>query len=463
MSIGESEMSEGKALKKNTLDLTQGNITHGLLAFAIPVFFGNLFQLFYSLADTRIVGSALGEAALAAVGATSVLCNLMIGFMNGMALGFAIPVSRYFGAGDTKKLKETVGNIVTVGTIMTIMFTVGTLLFMDPLLNWMNISPELYADAKDYIVIVIGGMFATFAYNAAAGILRAVGDTIAPLAFLLLSSILNVVMDLWFIYGLDMGVAGAAYATVLAQVISGILSWGYMFWKYEIFRLKLADLRPVKELFAELMSAGCSMAFMSSFVQFGTVALQTAINTLGQNVIVAHTAARKVTEIFMMMFGVMGSTMATFAGQNYGAGKYGRIREGLKISSIMSVIWCVLVLICAQLTSEWLIAAVTGSSSEDIIRTGALYLKVDTCLYTVTAFICVFRNTLQGIGDHITPVISSLIELAGKVIFAMLLTPLFGYWGIIWSEPVVWVIMVIPLTIQIFRNPILKKQKQITV
>ncbi|MBO5302454.1 MAG: MATE family efflux transporter [Lachnospiraceae bacterium] len=440
------------------LDLTQGNITRGLLAFAIPVFFGNLFQLFYSLADTRIVGSALGESALAAVGATSVLCNLMIGFMNGMALGFAIPVARCFGAGDKVKLKETVGNIVTMGFSMTLLFTVATLLFIDPLLGWMNISPELYADAKDYICIIIGGMFATFAYNAAAGILRAVGDTLAPLGFLVLSSILNILMDLWFIYGLDLGVAGAAYATVLAQIISAVLSWIYMFGRYEIFRLKMMDLRPVKETMKELLSAGGSMAFMSSFVQFGTVALQTAINTLGQNIIVAHTAARKITEIFMMMFGVLGSTMATFAGQNYGAGKFRRIREGLKVATVMSIIWCIAVLICAQFASEWLIGAVTGSDTKEVLETGALYLKVDTCLYIVTAFICLFRNTLQGIGDHITPVISSFIELAGKVVFAMLLTPVFGYWGIIWSEPVVWIVMVIPLTVAILRNPLLKMQ-----
>lgn len=444
--------------KKYTLDLTQGSIVKGLLGFAIPVFFGNIFQLFYSLADTRIVGSALGEAALAAVGATSVLCNLLIGFMTGMAVGFAIPVARYYGAGDMGKLKKTVGNIVTFGIIMTVVFTVGFFLFTDELLAWMNISAELYVDAKEYICIIIMGMFATFAYNAGAGILRAVGDTIAPLAFLLLSSILNVMLDIWFIYSLHWGVAGAAYATVLSQVVSGILCWGYMFWKYDIFRVKFKDFVPEMDVMHELAGSGFSMAFMNSFVQFGTVALQTAINTLGQNIIVAHTAARKVTEIFMMMFGVLGSTMATFAGQNYGAGQYDRIRKGLKVSIIISAIWCASVCLCAQITSEVFIYAVTGSHIPEILETGALYLKIDTCLYMVTALICVYRNTLQGIGDHVTPVISSFIELAGKVVFALWLTPILGYWAIIWSEPVVWVIMVIPLIVQIYRNPLLKKQ-----
>lgn len=451
---------EKNSLRNNTLDLTQGNVTRRLLTFAIPVFLGNLFQLFYSLADTRIVGSALGERALAAVGATSVLCNLMIGFMNGMALGFAIPVARDYGAKDEKKLKETVGNIIVIGCVMTLLFTVGTLVFMDGLLGWMNISAELYADAKAYICIIIGGMFATFAYNAAAGILRAVGDIVAPLGFLVLSSVLNVVMDLWFIYGFDLGVAGAAYATVLAQVISAVLCIIYMIWRYEIFRLKIKDLRLIKDTAIELAMAGFSMAFMNSFVQFGTVALQTAINTLGQNVIVAHTAARKVTEIFMMLFGVLGSTMATFAGQNYGAAEYGRIREGLKKATWISIVWCLAVLLCAQFLSKGLIAAITGSTTDEILSTGALYLKVDSWLYIVTAFICIFRNTLQGIGDHITPIVSSLIELIGKVVFAKIFTPIYGYWGIIWSEPVVWVIMVIPLIAAVALNPSLKKQKQ---
>lgn len=450
-------MSKNITLRNNTLDMTRGNVTKGLLAFAIPVFLGNLFQLFYSLADTRIVGSALGERALAAVGATSVLCNLMIGFMNGMALGFTIPVARSYGAKDEKKLKKTVGNIIGIGCFMTLLFTAGTLILIDVLLKWMNISPELYADAKNYICIVVGGMLATFAYNAAAGILRAVGDIVAPLGFLVLSSVLNVVMDLWFIYELGYGVAGAAYATVLAQVISAVLCLGYMIWRYEIFHIRRRDCYPEKELVKELMLAGSSMAFMNSLVQFGTVALQTAINTLGQDIIVAHTAARKVTEIFMMLYGVLGSTMATFAGQNYGAGKYERIREGLKKAAVISTIWYIVVFICAQFTSEWLIGAITGSTSAEILKTGALYLKVDSSLYIVTAFICVFRNTLQGIGDHITPVFSSLIELLGKIVFAKLLTPMFGYWGIIWSEPVVWVIMVMPLVVAVFKNPLLKK------
>lgn len=453
-------MREQKLHRHHMLDLTEGSIGRGIFAFAVPVLLGNLFQLFYSLADTRIVGSALGESALASVGATSVLCNLVTGFMNGMALGFAIPVSRGFGAGNRKLVKKTAGNIVALGGMLTIGFTLLFFLFRNPFLRWMNISAELYENADIYIRIIIGGMFATFAYNAGAGILRAVGDTLAPLLFLVISSILNVMMDFWFIYGFHMGVAGAAYATVIAQIISGILCWSYMLKRYEMFRICAEDLLPDEKCMKELFTSGFSMACMSSLVQFGTVALQTAINTLGQNIIVAHTAARKATELFMMPFSVMGSTMATFAGQNYGAGRYSRIRRGICLEIVTCSVWCVFVFLCARWASEWMIYAVTGTNTSEILETGALYLKVDTCLYMITAFICVLRNALQGIGDHITPIVSSFLELAGKVFFAKMMTPMFGYWGIIWAEPVSWAIMVIPLGIQVLRSSVLRKENQ---
>lgn len=445
--------------KENTLDLTTGSITKSMIAFAIPVLLGNIFQLFYSLTDTRIVGSVLGESALASVGATSVLCNLVIGFMAGMALGFAIPVARCYGAKDYGVLKKLVGNIILFGLLLTIVLTAFFLIFMDPLLAWMNISKPLYDNAKIYMVIIVYGMFASFIYNATAGILRAVGDTIAPLLFLLLASVLNVLLDFGFICGFEMGVAGAALATVIAQVVAGVLCWVYMVRKYEMFRITLSDFMPDVSLMCELAKAGFSMAFMNSLVQFGTVALQTAINTLGQDIIVAHTAARKVTELFMMALAVMGSTMATFAGQNYGAGQYDRIRKGTGVALKICGVWCLIIAVVAQLWSRNLIFLVTGSHSSEVLHWGELYLRVDCILYMITAFICILRNMLQGVGDHITPVVSSMIELLGKVIFAKMMTPIFGYWGIIWSEPVVWAIMVIPLIVKTLRHPLLKKQK----
>lgn len=442
--------------KLHTLDLTTGSIPGGMLRFAVPVFFGMLFQLFYSLVDTRIVGSVLGEGALASVGAVSVLANLMIGFMDGMARGFSIPVARYFGSGNKKGLRKNVGNIIFLGAGMTLVFTFVSLFFMDDLMEWMNISPELYGDAKTYISILICGLAATFAYNAGAGILRAVGDAVAPLLFLVCSSILNVVMDLGFIQGFHMGVEGAAYATVIAQVISGILCWVYMMRKYEMFHITFQDILPEKQYMTELASAGFSMACMNSLVQFGTVSLQTSINTLGKNTIVAHTAARKATEIFMILFSVIGSTMATFAGQNFGAGTYERIKRGLVFVIKINVVWCTLVFIIAHVCSPWIISVITGTDVTEILKTGALYLEVDTCFYIIPAFITMLRNMLQGIGDHITPVVSSSLELLGKVLFAKMLTPIFGYWGIIWAEPFVWALMVIPLAVQTLKNPVLR-------
>lgn len=451
-----SDMEEKREKKTHGLDLTVGSIPQGMVRFALPVFLGRVFQMLYSLADTRIVGSALGEGALASVGATSVLSNLMIGFMNGMALGFAIPVARCFGAGDFQGIRKNTGNIILLGGGMTLLFTLPSLIFMDGLLGWMNITPDLYENARVYTGILMGGLAATFAYNAGAGILRAVGDSLIPLLFLIFSSIVNVGLDLAFILKFHMGVAGAAYATVIAQGISGILCWVYMIKKYEMFRICRRDILPDKVHMAELSLAGFSMACMSSLVQFGTVSLQTAINTLGQDIIVAHTAARKATELFMVFFSVIGSVMATFVGQNFGAKAYDRIKTGLKFAITANILWCLLICIFAQFQAPWAIRAITGTNAEEVIGTGALYLKVDTCFYIITAFITMLRNMLQGIGDHITPVVSSTIELAGKIIFAKMLTPYFGYWGIIWAEPVVWALMVIPLAVRTLSHPVLK-------
>lgn len=444
----------------NMKDLTKGKPSTLILTFALPIFLGSLLQLTYSLVDTRIVGSFLGEDALAAVGATTTLSNLIIGFLMGLCNGFAIITSQRFGAKDEKGLKKTLAASLMLGVGIAILLTIVGLVFLDPILRFLNVPEELMGTAYQYIFIIIAGLLATLLYDVFAATLRAIGDTVTPLIILAISVVLNIAGDLFFILVLKTGVRGAAIATVLSQVMALVSCYLYMIKKYEILRLHRDDFRGIEStLVKNMMSSGLSMGFMSSLVNIGSLTLQTAINKLGQDIIVAHTAARKISEIFMMMFSVFGQTMATYCGQNLGAGKIDRIKKGIKLAIIYTCIWCTMTLVASYTIGEWLVYLVTGSTNEIVMLNATNYLKFDTLFYYVTAVICVLRNAMQGLGEHVTPLVSSSLEMVGKIVIAATLVPWWGYKGVIVAEPLVWFIMVIPLVVQIFRMPVLREQR----
>lgn len=438
-------------------DLTKGRPEKLLLSFSLPIFFGNLLQLTYSLVDTRIVGSYLGKHALAAVGATSTMSGLLIGFLMGLANGFAIIQAQCFGAKDMRRLRKSLAASFVLGGGITLVLTVLGLVFLNPILRFLNISEQLMRTAREYIFIIMAGMIVTLLYDVCAAVMRAIGDTITPLIILAISVVLNIVGDMFFICVLKTGVRGAAIATVLAQLIALIVCIIFMLKKYDILRLHREDFAFMeKNMIGEMLNSGLSMGFMSSLVNIGSLSLQTAINKLGEDIIVAHTAARKISEIFMIMFSVFGQAMATYCGQNLGAGEIERIKKGIKVAIGYTCIWCTFTIIASYTIGSWLVHLVTGSKNTVIIENATNYLKFDTLFYYVTAFICIIRNALQGIGDHITPLVSSSLEMIGKIVLAWLLVPCLGYTGVILSEPIVWFIMVIPLIVQILRTPVLK-------
>lgn len=439
-------------------DLTKGKPSTLILSFALPIFLGSLLQLTYSLVDTRIVGSYLGEDALAAVGATTTLSNLIVGFLMGLCSGFAIIISQRFGAKDIKGLKKTFAASLTLGIGVAVVLTIVGLVFLNPILRFLNVPHELIETAHQYIFVIIAGLIVSLLYNVFAATLRAIGDTVTPLIILTISVVLNIAGDLFFIIVLDAGVRGAAIATVLAQVIAMVSCFVYMVKKYEILRLHKEDFQSFEpEMIKNMLSSGLSMGFMSSLINIGSLTLQTAINKLGQDIIVAHTAARKISEIFMMMFSVFGQTMATYCGQNMGAGKIDRIKKGAKLAIIYTWIWSTGVIVASYTIGPWLVHLVTGSTNETVVLNATNYLKFDTIFYYVTAVICVLRNVMQGLGDHVTPLVSSSLEMIGKIVIAVTLVPWFQYTGVIVAEPIVWFIMVIPLVVQILRMPVLKK------
>lgn len=442
-------------------DLTRGSITKLIFWFALPVFIGSLLQMTYNLVDTKIIGYVLGESSLAAVGSTNSVNILVIGFLQGLTNGFAVIASQFFGAGDTANFKRAVAGSFKYGIIVSAILTGVVLVFLKPLLLLLNTPEELLKEAYDYIIIIFAGMIILMLYNVCAAILRSIGDSFTPLIFLGISVGLNIGGDILFLKVIPMGVRGAAVATVLSQFIALVSCLIYSYKRYEILWISRKDFRIDSSLTAKLMSTGCSMGFMSSLVSIGSVTLQSAINAFGQDIILAHTTARRLSELFMMMFGVLGTTMATFCGQNLGAGKYDRIRKGILTSILMGWVWCAMTILASYTVVPSFIRMLISSDNRKVIDTAALYLRVDSLLYFVTAMITIIRNSLQGIGDRLTPIISSGIELAGKVIITFTLVPLMGYWGVILSEPIVWVFMVIPLIVQLVKNPAYARGKTV--
>ena len=445
-------------MKHRKTTLTEGNPVKLIVLFAIPIFLGNLFQILYSLIDTKIVGSTLGETALASVGSVSTLYNLLTGFFNGLTLGFSVVTARFYGSGEEKALKKNIAGAITLGFGTAVVLITLTAVFLKPILRLLQVPAEQFAMSYSYIVVLVWGMFITLAYNLCANTLRATGDSVTPLIYLVISSLVNVGLDYFFILNLHLGVAGAAYATVIAQFLSVVLCLIRIYRGFPILHVGRDDFQFDREQLWQLYQNGLSMGLMSSLVNFGTVVLQSGINQLGTSIIVAHTAARKVFEIWNLPISVMGSAMATYCGQNYGAGKYGRIREGIKGALGLGAVWAVAVFIMAHTISPYLIRFIASSDSPEIIYWGKTYLEYDMSFIILCVGIVVLRNSMQGFGDYKTPVFSSFIELMGKVVFTFTFVRFFGYWGIIWTEPVIWVLMVIPLIIQTWRNPVVHSQ-----
>ena len=439
-----------------TKTLTEGTPWKQILLFSIPIFWGNIFQLLYSLVDTKIVGSTLGTEALAAVGSVSTLHTLMTGFLNGLTLGFSLITAMCFGADNMKRLKKSFAMTIELGVLTTAVLVVVLMFVLQPLLHLLNVPEEQFAMSYAYISVLIVGLFATVLYNLCANTLRAIGDSLTPLLFLILATVSNIGLDYLFILEFHMGVQGAAYATVLAQLISVVLCFVRIFRKFPILHLQKSDFRPEKELIVEMYKSGLSMGLMSCLVSIGTIMLQSAINTFGTTVIVAHTAVRKVFEIMSLPMSVLGSAMATYCGQNYGAKRFDRIRQGIRASLLIAAIWSVAVFIICHTVEGALIRFVASTTDAEVIYWGSMYLKVDMSFIIVCGVIVILRNSMQGFGDRVIPVFSSCIELAGKIIFAFVFAPVFAYWGIIWAEPVVWIAMVIPLIVKVVHT--LKKE-----
>lgn len=442
------------------VDLTKDNILKALLVFAIPIFIANVFQQLYNTMDTMIVGNFLGDASLAAIGAASAIYELLIGFALGVGNGLSIVSARCYGAQDEDSLKRSVAGSIVIGIVLTIGIMILAKFCLYPLLELLNTPQDIIEESYSYIVMITMFVGVMFAYNLCAGLLRAIGNSFMPLVFLIVSSAINVGLDLVFIAQFHMGIEGAAIATVIAQGISAVLCLLYIYKKCPLLIPSKEHFSVGKEMYKELIGQGFSMGLMMAIVSAGTVILQTAINKFGYLIIAGHTTARKINSFCMMPAATFSMALSTFVSQNKGANQKERIRQGVKTANLISICWGVIAIVCLGVFARPLSALISGSSETAVLDNSALYLIINAPFYAVLGILLNLRNSLQGLGRKVIPLVSSIIEFFGKIVFVILFIPLLDYFGVIICEPVIWCCMCIQLCFAFYRDSYMKKEKK---
>lgn len=428
-------------------ELTSGNPAKVIFAFSVPIIIGNLFQQLYSMIDTIIVGRTIGVDAIAALGSTSYISTLIIGFMSGLTNGFSIITARHYGAGDSVKMRRSVAGTIIIGLAVSAVLTVSSIFFIKPFMHLLNTPADIFDEAYSYISVTLFFMVTAMLYNMSAGVLRAVGDSITPLVFLIISSAMNVGLDILFIAKFGMGVSGAAYATIISQAVSFILCCIYIVIRFPYLIPKAEEFKITWEEVWELFSMGLSLALMFSLVEVGSLILQRAINNFGTQTIAAHTAARKISSILMLPYTAFGSACATYCSQNIGAGRPDRAGKGVKSSILMAWVWSAAAVIIGYVFSPYIVSWIAGTDEQYIVDLASKYMRVNTPFYFVLAVLIVLRSSLQGLGRKAVPVASSIIEMVGKAVIAFTAAPALGYFGVMISEPIVWIFMTILLII----------------
>lgn len=433
-----------KGFRMNT-DLLHGPIFRNLVLFMLPILVSNLFQQLYNTVDTMIVGNVLGDTALAAIGSCGSIYELLVGFGLGIGNGLAIVAARSYGAQDEDLLKKTVVGSIVIGLIASLVITAAGFVGLRPLLVALDTPAEILEDAFSYIIVIDLGVIVMFAYNLCAGLLRATGNSVMPLVFLIISSVLNVVLDLWFIADLGMGVQGAAVATVLAQGVSVVLCVLYVLRRTRILIPERKHFAIGAHLYWELFTQSISMGLMSSIVSAGSVVLQYGINGLGTLTIAGHTAARKLFAFTDMPLLAMASAGSTFVSQNRGANQPDRVRKGMRQIYLYSAVVAVAAVLLMQVGAEWMVRLVSGSSEAVVLQNGAKYLVWTAPFYSVLGVLLSTRYALQSLGQKVLPLFSSVIELVGKIIFVVAFIPRFAYDAVILCEPIIWCFMTVYL------------------
>lgn len=425
---------------KYVKDMTEGNEVSLLIKFSIPMLIGNIFQQFYNMVDSIVVGKFVGANALAAVGSTGSLNFLFFSVCMGMAIGTGIIISQYFGAKKEAKVKRAIANSIYVIGAVGIIMSLLAAVFAQPILQVMNTPPEILDDAAAYLRIVSGGMIAVAAYNAVASMLRALGDSRTPLIFLIVASVINVVLDLVFVLIFRLGVVGVAYATVISQGISALGCAIFAWMKNPYFKLDKSHWKVSRSFITKCIRIGIPVALQNSMIAVSLVALQSVVNGFGEIAVAAYTATSRVEQLIQQPYNSLAAAMATFAGQNMGSNKLDRVKKGYHKSILIVAGFSLLALLVAQFGGRTIMEVFV--KDEAVISLGAKAIKITSCAYFPLGMIYITRGLLNGTGDSFYSMINGFVEVTGRVGFSSILAtiPAFGVWSVWITSGLTWTI-----------------------
>lgn len=422
-----------------TKDLTVGKPFKSILFFTLPIFIGNVFQQLYSMIDAVIVGQTISDEALAGVGATGAISFLIIGFVQGLTAGFAVKTSQLYGAQDEEGIRRSIASSIALSAVLTVALTFVSVFTTMPLLRLMQTPEDIIGFSYDYIVTIYWGLAASVFYNLASSVLRALGDSKTPLVFLIVAALLNIGFDFLFILGFGTGVEGAGWATVLSQALSAIGCFVYMFVRFPVCRVKAKHFLNKPLFYLQHLAIGVPMALQYSITAIGMMVQQAALNKLGTQVVTAYTAASKVDNLAQQSMSALGTAVAMYCGQNYGAGKFHRIRKGVTESMIMGAVCAVASLVFVVACAKPLTMLFVKDASEEIISLSKEFLLWQGVFYVALAAIFVYRNALQGIGRSALTMLAGATELLMRSLASIFLAKWFGFTGICFSSPSAWV------------------------
>lgn len=442
-------------------DMTIGSPGKMIFNFTMPIFIGNIFQQFYNMADTVIVGKFVGNAALAAVGACGTLAFLIIGFLQGVTAGFTVVTAQHYGAGNMKAMKKSVASGAVLTLIVSVILTVLSMVSMSKVLHLMNTPSDMYGEAYGYIMVLCGGIIAQALYNYLASVLRALGDSKRPLYFLVIAALLNIVLDLVFIIIFRLGAAGAAYATVIAQGISGILCLFYIGKMVPALHLHKEDWEMNGSLIGWQLKIGLPMAFQYSITAIGTIVVQSCLNILGSTAAAGFAAASKIEQVFSQAYVALGTTMATYCAQNMGAGKYTRIRKGFKNATLMGFAYAIVTGVIIFFGGKYMTVFFVSENLDQIMGYVDIYLRCVSVSFLPLVIVNLYRNGIQGMGYGLLPMTAGIAELIGRSGAALIASHFGSYMGICLASPAAWVLAGTLLIVMYFKIMKGKKDREI--
>lgn len=418
-----------------TNDMTKGSPIKLIIQFMIPMCLGNIFQQFYNIADSIIAGQFLGVDALAAIGSTGSLIFLVTGWLNGLTSGFSVWVAQWFGARKTDRMRHFIAMSIYICVAFVVVMTVGLLAANEPILRLMNAPENLLDDISSYMVIIYAGLVVTCAYNALAAVLRALGDSKSPLYFLIVSAVINVVLDIAFIVIFHMGVEGCAYATVIAQGISALLCLVYIIKKFPVLRLKKEDFRFSVNTVKKLLGLGIPMGLQFSITAIGTIIVQGAINVYGAVYMAGFSAAGKIQNIICTVFVAFGATIATYVGQNRGAGKMDRVKQGVRLTQMMILVCSVVLMAVIHFFGKYMIFLFIDPAETEVLHAAEIYFNIVSWAYPFLGSIFLYRNALQGMGYGFVPMMGGVFELVARAAIVFVAAANAGFAQVCMSDP----------------------------